>query len=48
MVSMFKSSSFRQFAGGFVLGAVGLAAMQPAAANRGVAHDLAVAIHAAR
>lgn len=48
MGTMMKSGFLWQFAGGFLLGAVGLVAMQPAEANRGLVHDVAVAIHAGR
>jgi hypothetical protein len=34
MASLFKSSFFRRFAGGFLLGMVGVAALQPAEAGR--------------
>jgi hypothetical protein len=49
MISSFKNSFFWQFAGGFVIGAVGLFALQPAEATRTFAsHFVPVAAEQAR
>ncbi|WP_176473009.1 hypothetical protein [Sphingomonas lenta] len=44
----FKNSFAQQFVGGFVLGAVGLLAFQPAEATRNIAERFAVSVPAQR
>ena len=44
----FKNSFFQQFAGGFVLGAIGLLAFQPAEATRNLADRFAASAPAQR
>jgi len=41
MRTVFKSSFFWQFSGGFVLGAIGLLTLQPAEATRNLTHHFA-------
>ena len=48
MRSIFKSSFFWQFSGGFVLGAVGLLALQPAEARHTLTNHFEHTIQAAR
>jgi hypothetical protein len=47
-MSLFKSSFFWQFAGGFALGAIGLVALQPAEATRTLAEHFMSAPHSQR
>ena len=48
MRDILKSGFLWQVAGGFVLGAVGLVTLHPAAANRTLADNLASATHLTR
>ena len=47
MRAILKDKFFWRFAGGFVLGAIGLVILQPAEATV-VAHNLATMVHAVR
>ncbi len=48
MRNVFKTSFGWQFAGGFVLGAVGLITLQPAEATKTLTDHLATAAHLSR